>query len=119
MVLTENQKGCCGHGHGKRHPAEQQQSKAGQHGQTGGDGAERSHPHLRSDTVQPAERNCRDKDIPSDTYTCLFDIFLNTSRYLKQDRIEIEMARKYVTEKRGITESELVSNSFCLDIDVK
>jgi len=29
------------------------------------------------------------------------------------------MARKYVAAKRGITESELVSNSFCLDIDVK
>jgi len=29
------------------------------------------------------------------------------------------MTNTYVIEKRGMTESELVSNSFCLDIDVK
>lgn len=42
-----------------------------------------------------------------------------TSNYLKQDIIEKLMARKYVTEKRGITDFEFSLNSSSLELDVK
>ncbi len=81
-------------------------------------------PNAANHTFVLTQSNLRKQTVGIKTYLvthphAYLTFFFNTSIYLKQDRIEIEMARKYVTEKRGITESELVSNSFCLDIDVK